>query len=536
MSCQRGSASIYLPSRGGLVHRRHHGHRLADRGIAHNQITRRTLLRTAGAGLTASWLAGHGSRAATAQEQETVVVVLPEEPPDLDPFYYALSHIPVTRNIYDALVERDAQGTGLLPGLATEWTATTPTTWQFTLRSGVTYHNGEPFNAESAAFAINYVMNNQTQATGTAAAAIEDLTLEVTSPTPDPALPLKLYTIGLPEPQSFQADPVAALRAPIGTGAYRLVDYKGGDRITVEAYPDYWGDAPAITAAEFVYRTESSVRVSMITAGEADIARDIAPQDAEQARTVAVTIPETPFLRLDVPSPPLNDLRVRQAIDAAIDRSALARTVFGGYAEPAGQIITPSVVGYNPALTPSPYDPERAKELIAAAEADGTPVELELTIFGRNGIYPNAGEAMEIVQAWLQAVGLNVTVNMMDVKPWTDIILQQPIPEDRRGIIQSSAGAEIGDPIGSVAGYFTSTGSQSPLRDPQVDEMHAAAQVLEGEERDQALQDLFAYVQETHLPVIPMVHLQAIYAVSDRITWEPRTDNLILLKYVQLTG
>ncbi|MGI8643436.1 MAG: ABC transporter substrate-binding protein, partial [Thermomicrobiales bacterium] len=463
--------------------------------ISCGQMTRRTLLRTAGVGVTAGWLTAHGSLSLAAQDQQTVVVVLPEEPPDLDPFYYALSHIPVTRNIYDALVERDPQGPCLLPVLAMEWTATTPTTWQFTLRSGVTYHNGESFNAESAAFAINYVMNNQTQATGafvagTTATAVDALTLEVTSPIPDPALPLKLYTIGLPEPKSFEADPTVAMRAPIGTGPYKLVEFQGGEHITVEAYPEYWGGAPAIAAAEFVYRTESSVRISMITAGEADIARDIAPQDADQARTIAVTIPETPFLRLDVPSPPLNDLRVRQAIDAAIDREELARTVFGGYAEPAGQIITESVVGYNPSLTPTPYDPEKAKELVAAAQADGTPVDLELTIYGRDGIYPNAAEAMEIVQAWLQAAGLNVTVNMMDVKLWTDVVLQQPIPEDRRGIVQSSAGAELGDPIGSVAGYFTSTGSQSPLRDPEVDEMYVAAQVLEGEERHQALQDL----------------------------------------------
>ena len=269
--------------------------------------------------------------------------MLPEEPPDLDPFYYALSHIPVTRNIYDGLVDRDPLSPDLLPGLATEWSATSPTTWRFKLRSGVTYHNGTPFTAESAAFAINYVMNNETQATGnfiagTAATAIDDLTLEVTTPAPDPILPRRLYQIGLPEPASFEADPVAAMRAPIGTGPYRLVDYRGGDRITVEAYPGYWGEPPSVTAADFVYRTESSVRVSMIAAGEADIARDVAPQDAAQhTPLVSVTIPETPFLRLDVPSPPLDDIRIRQAMDCAIDRAELARTVFGGSPEPAGR-------------------------------------------------------------------------------------------------------------------------------------------------------------------------------------------------------
>jgi peptide/nickel transport system substrate-binding protein len=496
-------------------------------------------LRSTGAGVAGGLLATRTARPTVAQEGTHVTVVVPEEPPDLDPFYYALSHIPVTRNIYDALVMREAQSADLLPGLATEWETTSPTTWQFTLRDDVVYHNGNPFNAEAAAYVINYVMNNETNATsafqpGTEASAVEEFLLEVTTPEPDPILPLLLYAVSIPEPESWEADPVGSMRAPVGTGPYRLVEFRGGDRITVEAFPDYWGEPGDVTTADFVYRNESAVRVSMIEAGEADIASMIAPQDAEQATVVAQTIPETPFLRLDVGSPPLDDLRIRQAIDCGIDRDELVRTVFGGYAVPAGTIIAPGVIGFNPDLTPTPYDPQKATDLVAEAAADGAPIDLELTIFGRNGIYPNAAEAMDIVQAWLLQAGLNVTVNMMDVLAWTDVILQEkPIPADRRGIIQSSAGGELGDSAGAAIGYMTSDGPQSPISDPVVDEMVAEARVLSGDERDQAFQEVFAYVHENLLPVVPMVHLQTIYALSDRIIWEPRTDNLILLKDIQ---
>jgi peptide/nickel transport system substrate-binding protein len=495
------------------------------------------MLKVAGLGATAGLLASGGVNLAAAQEATKITVVLPEEPPDLDPFYYALSHIPVTRNIYDSLVDRALEGPDLIPALATEWAQTSDTVWRFTLRDGVTFHNGTPFNAEAAAFAINYVMNNETQSTGnfiagTSAAAVDNLTLDVTTPTPDPILPSRIFLIGFPEPASFEADPTAAMRAPIGTGPYKLTTYAGGDRITVDAYDGYWGTAPTVKSADFVYRTESSVRVSMIAAGEADIARDIAPQDAPDTRAVAVTIPETPFMRLDVPSPPLSDIRIRQAIDCAIDRAVLAETVFGGFAEPAGQIVTSFCVGYNPAVTPTAYDPQKAKDLVAAAQAEGTPVELELEIFGRNGIYPNAAEAMEILQAWLQEIGLTVKVTMMDVQPWIDVILQQPIPEDRRGLLQSSAGVETGDASFPVGGYFTTTGPQSPLEDPAIDEMQAAASMLVGEERNKAYQDILKYVNDTHLPFIYLVHIQAIYALSERTTWTPRSDNMILLKDV----
>jgi peptide/nickel transport system substrate-binding protein len=508
-----------------------------------HEMTRRTLLRAAGLGASVGMLATGLKFAppAAAQDQQKIVVALPEEPPDLDPFYYALSHIPVTRNIYEALVDRDPIKSDPIPGLATKWETTDSMTWRFTLRSGVTYHNGAAFNADSAAWAINWAITQKTQASGnfiagTTAKAVDEVTLDVTTPSVDPILPRRLYLVGLPEPQSFQADPTKALRAPIGTGPYQLVEFKGGDHITVQAFANYWGGAPTVAGANFVYRTESSVRVSMIQTGEAQIARDIAPQDASQTNVISITIPETPFLRLDVPSPPLDDLRVRQAFDCAIDRDELVKTVFGGYAEPAAQIVTSAVVGFDPSATPTAFDPQKAKDLVAAAKADGAPTDLQLTIFGRNGIYANAAEAMQIIQAWLQDAGLNVTVNMMDVKPWTDIILQQPIPADRRGIIQSSAGVEIGDVSGPVAGYFTSTGSQSPLRDPKVDQMAAAASVLSGDERNKAYQELLKYVQDTWMPVIPMVHLQAIYAVAKGVTWQPRTDNLIRLKDVTLAG
>jgi peptide/nickel transport system substrate-binding protein len=510
--------------------------------LAH-EVSRRTFFRVAGLGVSAGVLATglKFSTPAAAQDQQKVVVVLPEEPPDLDPFYYALSHIPVTRNIYEALVDRDPIKSDNIPGLATKWETTDPTTWRFTLRTGVTYHNGAAFNAESAAWAINWAITQKTQASGnfiagTTAKAVDDVTLDITTPSVDPILPRRLYLVGLPEPQSFQADPTNALRAPVGTGPYQLVEFKGGDHISVQAFANYWGGAPTIAGADFVYREESSVRVSMIQTGEAQIARDVAPQDVGQTHAVSITIPETPFLRLDVPSPPLDDLRVRQAIDCGIDRAELVKTAFGGYAEPAAQMVTSAVVGFDASAQPTPYDAQKAKDLVAAAKADGAPLDLQLTIFGRNGIYANAAEAMQIVQAWLQDAGLNVTVNMMDVKPWTDVILQQPIPTDRRGILQSSAGVEIGDPSGLVDGYFTSTGSQSPLRDPKLDQMAAAASVLSGDERDKAYRDIFKYEQDTWTAVIPMVHTQAIYAVADGVTWQPRTDNLIRLKDVTLSG
>lgn len=208
-----------------------------------HELNRRALLHRAGLGATAGWLATHTPTAvgtAAAQDEQRIIVVLPEEPPELDPFFYALSHIPVTRNIFEALVGRDAQTADLTPGLATEWEAINPTTWRFRLRGGVTYHNGAPFNAEAAAFGINWAFDDAKGARVSSnegpeitATAIDELTLDVTTAEPDPILPRRLYLVGLPEPGTWQADPTEAVRSAVGTGPYRLVDYRGGERISL---------------------------------------------------------------------------------------------------------------------------------------------------------------------------------------------------------------------------------------------------------------------------------------------------------------
>ena len=335
-------------------------------------------------------------------------------------------------------------------------------------------------------------------------------------------------------PKSLQADTGKTFQNAVGTGPYAVDEWVKGEKIVLKANPDYWGKAPTLQQATFVFRPESTVRAAMIQAGEADLATFLAPQDVGNLRVLASNIPETPFLRMDIPSPPLNDIRVRKAICMAIDRKALAEQIFGGYAKPASQLITPDVTGYNADIPMWPYDPEQAKKLVAEAKADGVPVDLELNLFGRNGIYSNATEAMEAVQAWLTEAGLNPKLTMNDVKAWIEVTLQQPIPEDRRGIIQSSHGNETGDAIFTLGGYFKSDGQQSPVDDPKMDELISKAALLTGDARATALGEALMYEHENVVAACPMVHIQALYGAADGLEWTPRFDQFVFVKDMQL--
>jgi peptide/nickel transport system substrate-binding protein len=476
-----------------------------------------------------------GASAATPPQ---IVVALPEEPPNLDWGYVGLSHLPVTRNVYETLVTRDPTTGALAPELAESWEQLQDGTWRFNLRQGVTFGTGEPFNAEVAAWNISTLSDPKLNkhvygALGHPfkAVAVSDYVLDVSSDPPDPITPRRLYWLNMGLPKAIEADP--EFQKMVGTGPYIMDEWVKGEKIVLKANPNYWGGEPAIKKVTFVFRSESSVRAAMVAADEADIAAWLAPQDSGPIRALGANIPETPFIRLD-PYPPLSDIRVRRAICMSMDRDAIARQIFWGYAKPAATLITPDVVGYNPDIPVWPYDPEGARKLIEEARADGVPVDKQLNIIGRTGIYPNATEAMEALQGWLANIGLNAKLQMLETSGWVEQTLLKPQPPDRLGIIQSSHGNEAGDGIFTLQGYYRSGATQNAFEDPKMDELIDKAVPLTGDARQKAIADAFLYQRENVVQDCAMVHIQALWGLSGRINWIPRPDNLVLIKEASL--
>ncbi len=166
--------------------------------------------------------------------------------------------------------------------------------------------------------------------------AVDDTTLTVTSPEPDPILPLRLSFI---EMVSTRTSTTEKVREPIGTGPYQVADWQAGQRLSLEANPDYWGEAPAYNNVNYVWRAEGSVRAAMVANGEADIATSLAPEDGAGELAVAYRNNETTALRMQADQPPLDDQRIRQAVNYVIDRNLLSQTLFENLATPAGELI-----------------------------------------------------------------------------------------------------------------------------------------------------------------------------------------------------
>ncbi|HEV2107574.1 MAG TPA: ABC transporter substrate-binding protein [Thermomicrobiales bacterium] len=526
------------------------------RKVASRQYSRRDLTKRAavlGVSLPALSLVGGRVERAAAQGAEPsgkITLAMTVEPDTLENWRaYSTDGHPVLRNVQEALLNRDPETNELIGELATSWEPIEDVTWRFKLREGVTFHNGDPFNAEVAAFGINYTWspeNNfqiyQYVGPDMNATVVDEYTIDVTTEAPDPILPSRLYFSPIPNMKQVQERPETLPDQPIGTGPYRFVEWNRGQYILLEAYEDWWGigavDAygeRSIQEAEFVFREESAVRAAMVVAGEAQLARFLSPEDCETTpQCLTVSSVETIFLRLDTMHPAMKDIRVRQAIGLAVDKQTIADQLFGG-GEPASQLVGPSATGYNPELEPYPYDMERAKELVEEAAADGVNVEAPITVVTRQGIYLRNDEFAEYVANQLNEIGLNATSEVIEIAQYNEQydINYHDVPEDRGWIGTNPHGNEIMDVSSTAQAYYSCEGGSSTYCDPALDEKLEAAIPLTGEEREAALQEVTRMYYEAY-GAIPVIHMPLNYGLSEDLQWQPRLDGFMLIKEMSL--
>lgn len=493
-----------------------------------------------------------GGLPAAAQEEPSgrVVLAMSVEPDTLENWRaYSTDGHPVIRNVQEALLNRDPETNELVGELATAWEQTDDVTWRFTLREGVTFHNGEEFNAEVAAFGINYTWspeNNfqiyQYVGPDMEAKVVDDYTIDVVTEAPDPILPSRLYFSPIPSMTQVQNEPETLPDNPIGTGPYRFLEWNRGQSILLEANPDWWGHtaddaygAVTIQEVEYVFREESAVRASMVVTGEAQFARFLSPEDnATTPQPLTAPSVETIFLRLDTMHPAMSDVRVRQAIGEAIDKQGIADQLFGG-GEPASQLVGPSATGYNPDLEPYPYDMEHAAQLIEEAAADGVDVAAPIHVVTRQGIYLRNDEFAEYVANQLNQIGLTADSEVIEIAQYNEQydLNYHDVPEDRGWIGTNPHGNEIMDVSSTAQAYYSCDGGSSTYCDPELDEALDAAIPLTGEERQNALADVTRMYYEDY-GSIPIIHMPLNYGLAAELHWTPRLDGFMLVKEMTL--
>lgn len=482
-----------------------------------------------------------------------ITIVLSVEPDTLENWKaYSTDGHPVLRNVQEALLNRDPVTNELVGELATSWQQVNPTTWRFKLREGVKFHNGDPLDAEGAAFGLNYTWSPQNNfeimsyiGPQFTCKAVDQYTLEVVTEQPDPILPSRLYFSPLPNPNQVRNDPKSLPLRPIGTGPYRFVEWQKGQVIRITANPDWWGlrspadarGAVTIKDVDFIFRSESNVRAAMARTGEAQFARFLSPEECKTTpQCIAAPSVETVFLRLDTMHPAMKDIRVRQAIALSIDKQGVADTIFGGAARPASQLVGPSAFGYNPDLKPYPYDLEQAKKLVAEAKAAGVNVSAPIVCATRRGIYLRHDEFAEYTANQLKAIGLNARSEVVDPAAFNKQYTtpQKDIDPNRGWITNNPHGNEIMDVSATAQSYYRCAGAASTFCDPELDKALEAALPLVGEPRSKALQAVTKMFYDKY-GAVPVVHMDLNYGLARNLQWKARLDGFMLVKEMKLT-
>lgn len=463
-------------------------------------------------------------------QDNNVTIVLSEELDVVEPCMSSRSNVGrvILHNISETLTELGSNGEGLMPRLATAWEPVDEDTWRFTLRDGVKFSDGTDFDAEDLVYSIErtnsdkIVCDNSAKYFGgleVSTEIVDPLTVEITTSPAQPILPLLLSGMTI---VPTGTDPEAFVKVPVGTGPYVFSEWNIGQNIILRPNPNYWGETPAVEQATYVFRSDAAVAAAMVTTGEADIVPSISVQDATNPDTdFSYPNSETFFLRIDTQVAPLDDRRVREALNLAIDREAFQGTILADGVIPATQIVPPSTVGWNGDLNVWAYDPAKAKALLEEAKADGVDTDIEIKLIGRTNNFPNVTEVMEVMLAMIQDAGFNASLRMYEVSEWEDFY-SKPFAADRAPqLVQAQHDNAKGDPVFTMYFKYHSDGLQGAVWNDKLDGLIDTATAATGAEREALWKEAFQVVGDEIITDIPMFHMVGFARVSDRLNFMP---------------
>ncbi|MEQ8602744.1 MAG: ABC transporter substrate-binding protein [Marivibrio sp.] len=378
-------------------------------------------------------VAGQGT--ASAQGETSAVIGMTLEPPHLDPTAGAAAAIDevVYANVFEGLTRIDAAG-AVQPALARSWEISEDgTTYTFALRRGVTFHDGADFDAQDVIFTYERAMaEGSVNAQKQLFSAIESmsapddhtLVIELTQPQG-----LFLWNMGWGD--AVIVDPATAetnKTNPIGTGPFAFDGWTQGDNVRLKRNDAYWGDAPALERATFKFIPDAAAQVAALLAGDIDAFPNMgAPETVGQFQAdprfdvyVGTTEGET-ILSINHRRAPWSDVRVRRAIQHAIDRQALIDLAMFGFGTPIGSHFAPHHPAYIDLTGTAPYDPAKAAELMEAAGVE-TPLRAVMKLppptYARRG--------GEIIAAQLKAVGIELELVPVEWGQWLAEVFKAP--------------------------------------------------------------------------------------------------------------
>jgi peptide/nickel transport system substrate-binding protein len=457
--------------------------------------------------------------------------------------------INVTQQMFDGLVWRNEAGQ-VEPALATDWAISDDgTEYTFTLREGVVFHNGESFGADDVlatweagkdplnayAYIYDTIVNVE---------VVDDLTVKITTETPDPLF----LTTGFPSYGMYPADYYAEVgfdgfeANPIGTGPFQFVEWVKGERIVMEANPNYWDEGlPKLASLVFRPIPESATRLAAVQTGEIHIAPRLISEEASQlegnadVNIVSYSNDRSYYVAFNnltsgIDQPTENQL-VRQAMNYAVDRQAIVDALFEGQATLSSGFVSPFNLGYDDAIQPYPYDPAKAMELLTEA---GYPDGFEIGFACPIGAYPNYEQVCEAVAGYLAEVGITMDtgeVQFMESGQFWDLEANKELPP----MFADAWSVTNGEALDRLTGALTAEASYAAWEDDALRALIDQASVTIDIDARAAIYSEIQRVMYDNPPFIYLYYPNTFEAVNKAVqNYTPRPAEDYYLKAVSI--
>jgi peptide/nickel transport system substrate-binding protein len=465
------------------------------------------------------------------------------------------------RHLYDSFVGKDADA-HWTPTLATSWRQLDPQTWEFTLRPGVRFSDGSPFTSEDVVASVRripmvpnnpgpYTTNLRT-ITGTV--AVDPLTVRVTTDRPNPLLPGQFTNIFILSKSAVAAPPeeFSAAHATIGTGPFRLVSFRYGDTAELEPNPYYWGPAPPWKHVRIRVIGNDAAREAALLAGDLDLIENVPPEDVERLRAtrdIAVfsrpadrvafllpnVAPDTLPQLIDrqgrtLPTNPLRDIRVRQAMSLALDRKVLVERALSGQGAATMQLVPEGFGGWDPAVIVPTVDPAASRAKLTEA---GFPDGFGMTLACPNDRWVADARVCQVIAQMLSRAGFAMKVETMPgsvffprsrvgKNEWPLIMYELSLSSLRDGQYILQLVGETHDDARAIG-----DSNRGGFSDPTLDRIIEAAVVRSDSGRDAAIRHALAETV-SRLGVIPMYVEPTIAATRGGVVYHPRLDQQLV--------
>jgi peptide/nickel transport system substrate-binding protein len=452
----------------------------------------------------------------------TLIVARKADANNLDPQF--ITNIPsanyIYGKVYESLISRD-KNSEYKPTLATEWKQLDDLTWEFKLRSGVTFHDGTPFNAEAvkktferavdpkvgSPRASNFSMIKEVK-------VVDEQTIHFILDYPfAPLLSILASSEGsILSPKAIAEHSDTLSKQPVGTGPFKFESWTPGQDMTLVKNDSYWGEKPKVDKVVYKVVPEDTTRIAMVEAGEAHIGDQLPVTEVERAQSspnmnmVRAEGLGVEYIGFNVTKKPFDDIRVRQAVAHAVEKEAIVKGVYNNVGNEAVSAMSSKVIGYNPNLTDYTYDVNEAKKLLSdAGYANG---------FKTTIVTDDRKERMnvaEVIQSQLKGIGIDVEIKVMEYGAYLDFT-----DKGEHDMFIGGWGNATGDGDYNQYNVFhsSSKGSMGNIAfysNPKVDQL-----IEQGrrEKDPQKRNEIYAKLQEIELKEVPLIPIRTIDHVS----------------------